>query len=182
MAGIRDFITVLVICKFEKDAIKSEGDILLTKFSLLKVYAKKLYHSRASNFDVNSPIWLEIELFGDFITVFVSYMLDEDPTKNDVAILRTTFSSLQISVRFRQDTNWQVTPKSKIRSGWNWTLSQIYIGIKLPVCFSCICLFVLYVLVCLFLLVLGVGCRLRLWHSLYFFSYARFYACSIKTK
>ena len=32
---VRDFIAVLVTCKFEEDSIKSEGDILQTTFSPL---------------------------------------------------------------------------------------------------------------------------------------------------
>ena len=37
---IRDYMTVLVTCKFEDDSIKSEGAILWTTFSPLQVYGK----------------------------------------------------------------------------------------------------------------------------------------------
>ena len=38
----------------------------------------------------------EIELMQDFMTVFATCKFDEDPIKNEVAILRTTFSLLQV--------------------------------------------------------------------------------------
>ena len=86
---VQDFMALLVICKFEDDSIKSEGNFLRTTFSPLKVYEKMFCRSRASNFEVNSPIWPEIELVQDFIAVLVTQKYDEDPIKNKVGILRT---------------------------------------------------------------------------------------------
>ena len=42
---------------------------------------------------MNSPIWPEIELFRDFMDVFVTCKFDEAPIKNEVVIDRTTFYS-----------------------------------------------------------------------------------------
>ena len=39
---IRDFMTVFVTCKFDKDPIKNEGAILVTTFSPLYVYWKNI--------------------------------------------------------------------------------------------------------------------------------------------
>ena len=52
------------------------------------------HHSRASNSEVNGPIWPEIELVRDFMAVLVTCKYDEDPIRNEVAILRTTFSPI----------------------------------------------------------------------------------------
>ena len=48
----------------------------------------------ASNFKANILIWPEIELVRDVIDVLVTYTFEEDPIKNEVAILRKTFSPL----------------------------------------------------------------------------------------
>ena len=43
---------------------------------------------------MNSPIWPEIKLVPDFMTVLVTCKFDEDLIKNEVAILQTTFSPI----------------------------------------------------------------------------------------
>ena len=58
---------------------------LLENFSSLK----------GSNSEANSPNRSEIKLeIKDFMTVFATCKLDEDPIKNEVAIFGTTFSPL----------------------------------------------------------------------------------------
>ena len=57
-------MTVLVTCKFEDDSNINPWE-----------------SSRASNSEVNSPIWPEIELAPDFMTVFVTCKFDKDPIK-----------------------------------------------------------------------------------------------------
>ena len=44
---------------------------------------------------MDSPIWLEIELIQDFMAVLVTYKIDEDRIKSEVAIIQT-FSPLQV--------------------------------------------------------------------------------------
>ena len=87
---------VLVTCKFEDDSIKIEGAILRTAFSPLYVYGKHFHCSMMSNSEVNSPSWPKIDLVRDFMTVLVTCFckFDEDPIKNEVTILRTTFLPL----------------------------------------------------------------------------------------
>ena len=42
----------------------------------------------------HGPIWPKIKLVGDFMAVLVTCKYDKDPIKNEIAILRTTFSPL----------------------------------------------------------------------------------------
>ena len=66
---IRDFMAVLVICKFEDGSIKRGDAVLRTTFSPLSVYGKMFRCSRASISKVNGPIRSEIELVRDFMDV-----------------------------------------------------------------------------------------------------------------
>ena len=71
----------------------------LTKI-LLKVmalsYSQKIFRcSRASNFEVDRPIWPEFERVRDFMFVPFTGEFDDDPVQNTVAILSTNFSPLQ---------------------------------------------------------------------------------------
>ena len=86
----------MLTCKFEDDLIKSEGAMLRTTFSPLQVYGKISHRPRASNSEVNSLIWLEIELVRDFKAVLVTCKFEEDPIKNEVAIPRKTFFLLLV--------------------------------------------------------------------------------------
>ena len=74
---------------------------------------------------MNGPIWPEIELVRDFMTVFVTCKLDEAPIKNEVDILRKTCSPLYVYGSFRQGTKGQVTPKLIVRPGRNMNSSEI---------------------------------------------------------
>ena len=67
---------VLVICKFD-DLIKSEVPIVLTIISPLYVYGRL----KASNFQVNSPIWPKIKLIQDFMDVLITFKSDKDSIK-----------------------------------------------------------------------------------------------------
>ena len=44
-------------------------------------HGKMFCRSRASNFATNGPNWPEIELFRDFMTVFVTCKVNKDPIK-----------------------------------------------------------------------------------------------------
>ena len=78
----REFMDVLVTCKFEDDLIKSQGAILRTTFSPLQVYGFFFFRrSKASNSKVNGPIWCEVEPVRDFMAVLVTYKYDEDLIK-----------------------------------------------------------------------------------------------------
>ena len=88
----RNFVTVFVICKFDKDPMKNEGPVL-TRFSPLQVYRENFCHSVASNSKVNSPIWPKIELIRDFMPVLVSCKFDEDQIKTEGISMETSFSA-----------------------------------------------------------------------------------------
>ena len=71
-------------------------------------------HSRVGNYHANRPNSAKIKLVQDFISVPVICKFDEDPIKNEVAIVRTTFSPLykrQKDCLWKQKTHtiWQVT-------------------------------------------------------------------------
>ena len=51
-------------------------------------------HSRASNSDVNSLMWLEVELIRDVMAVLVACTIDEDWIKSEVATVWTALSPL----------------------------------------------------------------------------------------
>ena len=70
---IQEFMAALVTCKFE-DPIKIEGTIDRTMSNMLLFF----FYSKASNFEVDSPIWPEFELIQNFMTVLVSCKIDED--------------------------------------------------------------------------------------------------------
>ena len=53
---IRDFMAVLVTCKFDDDLIKHEAAIMSTTFSPLQVYGKTYRRSIASYSKAKSPI------------------------------------------------------------------------------------------------------------------------------
>ena len=66
-------MAVLVICKFEDDSIKSEGLILQTIFFFIINLLETFSSLKANNSAVKNPIWLEIELVRDFMTVLVLF-------------------------------------------------------------------------------------------------------------
>ena len=88
---------------------KSMGETFSCKLKMIRSKVKALsseqhflYYKSMGKFSslkgeklrTNSPIWPEIELFRDCMTVFVTCKFDEDLIKNEVAILGTTFSPL----------------------------------------------------------------------------------------
>ena len=59
----RDFMPVLVICKFEENLIKNEDDYRGdNSFTIISIW-DLFQHPRANNSTVNSPIRQKIELF-----------------------------------------------------------------------------------------------------------------------
>ena len=56
------------------------------------MFMGKFSSLKGVSFRVNSLIWPEIKLVQDFMTVFFICKFDEDPIKNEVAILRTTIT------------------------------------------------------------------------------------------
>ena len=63
-----------VTCKFDEDPIKIEGTIDPTR-SIMG------FLPRASNSEVDSPIWPEFKLIQDFMAILVTCKIDEDPEK-----------------------------------------------------------------------------------------------------
>ena len=59
MVLVQDFMSVLVVCKFEEDRIKTEGGIVSIFFQC----------SRADNSEVNEQMCPEFELFFMYITI-----------------------------------------------------------------------------------------------------------------
>ena len=97
---------VLVKCKFEEDPIKTEGAIVSTTCFFQR--------SRAGNCEVSRQMWLLFELVRDVMPVLVSCKFDEDPIKNEGAIVSTTFSPLwvygKIFRRSRASTSEAIIP------------------------------------------------------------------------
>ena len=82
-----------VTCKADEDPIKIEGIISWTVFFFVCLFVC-FFQSRASNSEVDSPIWPEFGPIQDFMAVLVTCKIDEDSIKSEVAIIRTTFSPL----------------------------------------------------------------------------------------
>ena len=70
---VRDFMPVLVICKFDKDPIKNEGTVVSTIFSPGNIFVARVIAS--------IQIWPEIELVRDVMLVLVTCKFDEDLIK-----------------------------------------------------------------------------------------------------
>ena len=79
---IRNFMHVLVIRKFDEDAIKNEVTIIRSIFIPLYV------HGRLNDLHMNSPICPEIELAQDFMSVLITCKSDEESNKIKIAIIR----------------------------------------------------------------------------------------------
>ena len=75
------------ICKSHKDHIKTK-----TGYAPDKSEYEALCHSRASNSVINNPISSEFELAQNIMSALVLWKYDENPIKNEGAILRTKFS------------------------------------------------------------------------------------------
>ena len=90
---VRGFIAALVICKFDDDPSKNEGTVVPT-LHYKSHDGENFYHSMASNSTASSPIWPQIELVHDFMSVLLTCKFDDDPIKNEGAFVSRTFSPL----------------------------------------------------------------------------------------
>ena len=97
--------SVLVTCKFDEDPIKIECTIDKVKYGLFQ-------HSKASNSDVNSMMWLAVELIQDFMAVLDTCKIDEDWIKSEVPIVCTTLSPLCLweNYRSRASNSKEISP------------------------------------------------------------------------
>ena len=80
-------MVVLITFKNEEDPVKPEGARVLTTFSPLYVYGDFSKRSRAADSTVLGPIWPDFELVQDIIVGLVTYKNEEDPIKNEGAII-----------------------------------------------------------------------------------------------
>ena len=86
---VRDFMDVLVTCKYSMRNIRSKmKSLLVGHFSIISLWELIVCHSRASNSNMNIPIWPKFEL-GDFMPVLVTCKFVEDPIKIEGTIDRT---------------------------------------------------------------------------------------------
>ena len=83
-------MAVFITCKSDEDMIKNEVTIISTTFS------KSMGHSKIGNYHANNPYHTKIELVQYFKSVPVICKFDEDPIKNKVAIIWTTFSQFYV--------------------------------------------------------------------------------------
>ena len=90
-------MTVLVICKFDEDSIKSDVAIVRPTFSLYMFIGDL----RASNSHANSPICLKIKLVQGFMAVLIICKSEEESIKNEVAIVRPIFSPFYVYGRLK---------------------------------------------------------------------------------
>ena len=86
---------VLITCKFDEDLIKMKS------LSSKQHFPQSMRPSRAANSPANGQNWAKIKFVRDFITVLVICKFDEDPNKNEVAIVRTTFSPSYVYGRLK---------------------------------------------------------------------------------
>ena len=110
---IEYFISVLFICKFHKDWIKITQAMLRTKLNM------DFWHSRASNFKVNSVNLPVFELVRDFMSVQVICNFHKDSIETKQAMPRSRSNMAFFC------TKWQVLPESMIRASQNSNLSEI---------------------------------------------------------
>ena len=82
---VRDFMPVQVICKCHKDPIKN-----VTGYFPEKVKYGVFRYWKASNSQVNSPIWPEFELAQDLCLSLLPESLTTTPFKSEGDILQTT--------------------------------------------------------------------------------------------
>ena len=90
--------------------IKSHKNLIKTKRISREGQIWSFRHSRASNSEVNSPIWPEFELIRDFMAVLISCKFEDDLIKSEGATLRTTFSPLEVNGEIFHHQG-RVTPK-----------------------------------------------------------------------
>ena len=83
---IRDFIVVLVTCKFEEHPIKNKVAIDRTR-SAIGFFG---YQVQVTHLEVKSLIWSKFELIRTFMVVLVTCKFDEYPIKIECTIDRTT--------------------------------------------------------------------------------------------
>ena len=87
-------------------------------FHHYKYMGANFRHSRASNTEVSSLIWLKFELFLEFMAVLATCKFDEDPIKIEGTI-DWTWSNMGFF-----GSQGQVTPKWKVWSGGNSNSSE----------------------------------------------------------
>ena len=74
-----------VTCKFDEDPVKMKAlssDRVNNIFPIISLWGKSC-RSRASNSKANSPIWPNVELIRDFMTVLVTCKFKENPSKKE---------------------------------------------------------------------------------------------------
>ena len=86
---IRDFMPILFTCKRDADPITHEAAIVSTTFSPFKSMETVLSLTKA-----NSLKWPKIEPFRGFMPILSTCKFEEDPIKNEGAIMFTTVSPL----------------------------------------------------------------------------------------
>ena len=84
-------------------------------------------HSRAANSAVHVRIRLNFKIIRDFIVVLVTCKNEEDPIKNEGAVVFTPFY-IDLS-----DSQWQITPESDVGSGRNLHSFKLSCKSLLPV-------------------------------------------------
>ena len=88
---VRDFMSVLISCKFDEVWIHSNWEKMETQFSPIQSQWKC---SRAYNSVGSGPIWQKFELVLDFMHVLVTCKYKKDQIKNNREKVETLFSPL----------------------------------------------------------------------------------------
>ena len=116
---VRDFMHVLVTCKYETDRIKSNREKVAThkiwsrlanwhkRYSSSKVW--NFCHSRESNSKTSGLIWPKFKCDRALMPVLVTSNFDDDSIKNDQASMETPFSHYK-SMGDILDVQGQLTP------------------------------------------------------------------------
>ena len=102
---VRDFMPVLVACKFDQDPTKSDAPILQTAVSHFKFCGIFFQHSVTINSEVNSPVCPDRTHPRFFMPVPVICKFHEDRIKSKQAMHRTRSNMVLFG------TQGQITPK-----------------------------------------------------------------------
>ena len=85
---------VRITSNFDDDSIKNEQACMKTIVET--TLSESMGHSLAGNYHANSLNCAKTKLVQDFISVPITCKFDEDPIKNEFAIIRKTTSPLYV--------------------------------------------------------------------------------------
>ena len=104
---IQAFMHVLIVCKYEKDQMKNNGENVMTSFSPLIVYGIFFRHSRAANSVVHGRISPTFELIQALMYIIITYKYEMNPRKCDDTVFPTVTLSVAMETSGRIWPNFE---------------------------------------------------------------------------